>query len=498
MKQKLINFPIHPFGIIIFFLSHGYSENAGLINFKSLFLFCLEAFAFTCCLLALIKWALASWSKAGLITSLVIFFFLFYGALQDFFLGSGYLVWLSRYRFLLPLGVLSIISVFFFIKRSKRDYYRLTQYLNLLLLILIVVDIGMIFFRSAQSQPELSSKKNNVISQDMPVCEDCERPDIYLLLMDEYCGTKTLKNYFNYDNGWFISFLKEKGFYVASNARSNYSSTPLSVASTFDMNYIGWMKGRKKLEIGDYSRAANTITNSATIKFLQACGYQIKNYSIFDILGQPAKLDLHVLPVKLRLITSKTLLSRMERDLLWNVTSTAARRFSWLAKKFQDQYKAGNQEILSLTHREIHPSQDQPRFIYSHFFMPHFPCVFDSLGKENLFDINASASSIDRAYLQYHVYASKIAKELILDIQAGSRNKAVIIFMSDHGYRSMQPHGGKKLSVNDNFYSIYLPSADYGRFYDSLSGVNQFRIMLNTLFKQQLPLLRDSIVVINQ
>ena len=498
MKQKLINFPIHPFGIIIFFLSHGYSENDGLISFKSLFLFCIEASVFAGCFLALMRWRLVSWSKAGLVTSLVVFFFLFYGALQDFFLRSAYLVWLSRYRFLLPLGVLSMISVFFFIKRSKRDYYRLTQYLNLLLLILIIVDISMIFFQSARLQRDRSLEKNNVISQNIPICEDCERPDIYLLLMDEYCGTKTLKNYFNYDNGWFISFLEQRGFYVASNAHSNYSSTPLSVASTFDMNYIGWMQGRKKLEVRDYSRAAITITNSFTIKLLQAEGYQIKNYSIFDILGQPAKLDVHVMPVNLRLITSKMLLSRMERDLLWNVTSIAAKRFSWLAKKFQDQYKTGNQEILSLTDREVHISQDQPRFIYSHFFMPHFPCVFDSLGKESLFDINASASSIDHAYLQYHVYVSKIAQKLILDIQAKSLNKAVIIFMSDHGYRYMQRHGGKKLSVNDNFYSIYLPSADYSRFYDSLSGVNQFRIMFNTLFKQQLPLLRDSIVVINQ
>jgi hypothetical protein len=38
---------------------------------------------------------------------------------------------------------------------------------------------------------------------------------------------------------------------------------------------------------------------------------------------------------------------------------------------------------------------------------------------------------------------------------------------------------------------VYLPGRQYGQYHDSLSGVNQLRVLLNTLFQQRLPLLRD-------
>ncbi len=63
--------------------------------------------------------------------------------------------------------------------------------------------------------------------------------------------------------------------------------------------------------------------------------------------------------------------------------------------------------------------------------------------------------------------------------------------MGDHGFR----HFIKPVAMEYHFMnlnSVYLPGNNYAGFYDSISGVNQFRIILNKQFNQQFPLLKDS------
>jgi hypothetical protein len=49
-------------------------------------------------------------------------------------------------------------------------------------------------------------------------------------------------------------------------------------------------------------------------------------------------------------------------------------------------------------------------------------------------------------------------------------------------------------SVFYNQNAVYYPDGDYSALYDSISGVNQFRVVLNKMFGQKLPLLRDSVI----
>jgi len=64
--------------------------------------------------------------------------------------------------------------------------------------------------------------------------------------------------------------------------------------------------------------------------------------------------------------------------------------------------------------------------------------------------------------------------------------------MGDHGFRydqSIPRHSRFKIQN-----AVYLPDQNYSQLYDSISAVNQFRVVANTLFKQNLPLLNDSTV----
>ncbi|HVE61418.1 MAG TPA: hypothetical protein VNA26_06350, partial [Chitinophagaceae bacterium] len=72
-----------------------------------------------------------------------------------------------------------------------------------------------------------------------------------------------------------------------------------------------------------------------------------------------------------------------------------------------------------------------------------------------------------------------------------SKTPPIIVFMGDHGFRHfLQPVDRHYHFMN--FNSIYLPGKNYKGLYDSISGVNQFRIILNNQFKTNFPLIKDS------
>jgi hypothetical protein len=65
--------------------------------------------------------------------------------------------------------------------------------------------------------------------------------------------------------------------------------------------------------------------------------------------------------------------------------------------------------------------------------------------------------------------------------------------MGDHGLRVEDVNHSKPFYFN-NFNAVYLPHPyKMDSFYDNISGVNQFRALLNELFYFNIPYARDSI-----
>jgi hypothetical protein len=77
-------------------------------------------------------------------------------------------------------------------------------------------------------------------------------------------------------------------------------------------------------------------------------------------------------------------------------------------------------------------------------------------------------------------------------LQQETDGKAVILLMSDHGYQESVIKSEKLPFYNLN--AIYLPQKNYEGWYNGISNVNQFRVLFNTLFHAQIPLLTDSVV----
>jgi hypothetical protein len=201
-----------------------------------------------------------------------------------------------------------------------------------------------------------------------------------------------------------------------------------------------------------------------------------------------------LLPVKTRLLTDQTFYNRLIRDIGWNLY-VGKFEIKWLTKGRIYSGLHNNNLFLEKVKQESRKKTAHPRFIYAHFAMPHYPYYFDEhMQMRNIKDLVADMDPghVD-SYLKYLPYTNKNIRELVDTIQKNTDNAAVIVIMGDHGFRTNTGDGDHSHYFK-NLNAVYLPDRDYRLFKDTITGVNQFRIIFNSLYKQHLPLLYDSSV----
>jgi arylsulfatase A-like enzyme len=194
-------------------------------------------------------------------------------------------------------------------------------------------------------------------------------------------------------------------------------------------------------------------------------------------------------------ISSETFFGRLYRDIGFNLITKY--KFKPEMRRVVQNSLTKTEKIFQRTRKVSSTISKVPRFIYAHFQMPHYPYYLDKNGNYNNFNVILEENwSQQKEYLGYLQYCNKRFLELIDQILAKSKQPPLIVFMSDHGFREFASD-----EVNHEYYfmninAIYLPSKNYQNFYDGMSNVNQFRVILNTEFGQRLPLLKDSSIFI--
>jgi Sulfatase len=495
MKKFLERAPFYVFLIPLFFVLHGYLENAGYIHVGEALLLA-GIYSLGAVLVFLLFLACYRRSvKAALAAAFFLSFYFFFGAIHDFL--ERHIPLAAKYSVLLPAFLIAGIALILFLNKTKRSFHRFQFFLNGLLIIYLVVDLAGVFIRSGQKDQDPTSALLNPIGNQSYKGNggkgDRVNPDIYFLLFDAYTSSLALKEQYNYDNGDFDRFLLEEGFHIQARSRSNYKYTILSMPSIFNMSYLEGLKDIKGGPAKEYLYLSDLIRKNDLMSFLTARGYEIVNCSIFDLLGNPSPVDESLLPLKTKLITDQTLYSRFSRDIGWFFF-----RFirNPLAEKEIDQSLANDNMLIDKVKKSSAAPSGRPRFIYGHFNMPHPPYFYDKMGnrKKGVAPYSPSDEDHVRDYLDYLSYTNRQAEEMIRVIKKNTRGKAVILLMGDHGLRYRDRLGYNPLFFLQNQNAAYFPDQDYHLFYDSISGVNQFRVVLNTLFKQNIPLLKDSTV----
>ncbi len=90
--------------------------------------------------------------------------------------------------------------------------------------------------------------------------------------MDAYTSNGVLKEYFDFDNSAFTDYLKEKGFYVADKAISNYGQTVLSIPSALNMSYLDSIVDVLGEEHKSRWPMADVLNNNRVLNILEGKG----------------------------------------------------------------------------------------------------------------------------------------------------------------------------------------------------------------------------------
>ncbi|OSZ77408.1 hypothetical protein CAP36_13535 [Chitinophagaceae bacterium IBVUCB2] len=481
LKKIIASTPLFLFLMPLFFAFHGFVEYYNFIPVSTVLITGVKYIVLELLLAFLFFTILRNILSASIISLLLVLFYLFFGIFYDFskrLFGSSFL---SSYTFLLIIVIAIITSFVILLIKVKSCRFHLASYFNLLFLILILLDLSNLLLNRSISEKKTVAD----LSKMTRVFPKREKPDIYLILVDEYAGALQLKNILSFNNSTFLNDLKKRGFSIQENSQSNYNKTPYSIASLLNMDYINNLS---KIETQQDLFLCKSLTKKNTLtKILANNGYDIYNYSYFNIADKEKKFYYSLFfPDENIIYTEHTFLYRLYKN--------QSHRFPWLKKVIREEslndIKINNNKLDSLTREIALQQSNSPRFIYSHFLMPHGPFFYDSTGMEINYD-SIPAEGQANAYIQYLIYANKKILSLIDHILLSSRKKPVIVLMSDHGLRVL----GKNQNLDYSFFTlnaVLLPNANYELFYKGTTNVNQFRIILNSLFEQKFPLLKDS------
>ena len=190
--KMLKTIPIYTFLLALFFCLHVTQESFGFVPLSETVEFWL--LAMLCILLVFgITWYVSkSWLYAGFASFLLSACYLYFGAIKS---GAAFFAPLNKYIFLLPALSVVIIVVLTVTKGKQSFLSKVTLFLNLLLIIYCLVDIGIII------QKQFAKKQTVFFNQTRPNTSLVKaKPNVYFLLFDEYAGYESLQQKFNFKN----------------------------------------------------------------------------------------------------------------------------------------------------------------------------------------------------------------------------------------------------------------------------------------------------------
>ncbi|MGQ0739902.1 MAG: hypothetical protein ACT4OJ_12660 [Bacteroidota bacterium] len=426
--------------------------------------------------------ATRSLNKAALVSFYILSFNFFFGSLHDAakkIFGQQALP--VRYGFIIPLFLIILVCLVIWLRKTKRELKRAVLFLNLLFLLLIASDLVVLL-------PKIS-KKNIYnppnLSGQFISCDTCSKPDVYVIIADEYAGQQELTDIFSFDNSIFENDLKQRGFHVVNHTKSNYNATVYSMASLFNMGYIE-LSGKEQVTQRDMLLCRSIIKNNNTGYFFKKQGYSIYNHSFFTLHGKKKAVNNYYFHPISRILTFETFTNRISRDVGHNFHSKERYRAIYRNDFLNDE------RVDSLTKITALPGNAGPRFVYTHFTRPHHPYFAGRDGRHFVPpDSLRGFPRLQKEYTEHILYTNRRLLELIDHIRLHSANPPIILLASDHGFRQFREKADQKYYFM-NLCAVYLPGGDYSLFYDGMSPVNTFRVILNSQFGQQLPLLKDS------
>jgi len=508
MRQR---WPAHPFIFASMPILALMASNLGVVPpiqvVRPLTLALLSAFL----LLLLFRSLLHDRAKAGVLASTCVILFFSYGhthtvslavlsvllqAVFDIRAGSSLAAWLH------PFLTSMFAGVFLLILRAVRRRIRrpggITQLLNLVATFTLLYPVVQILrsefsLREYQAAPSLSE----ILQSRMDEGETS--PDVYYIILDGYAAERTLQEVYGYENQDFLHFLSAQGFYVASESRSNYAQTILSLASSLNFDYLDKILGGARAN--DVNALIPLLRNNQVRRRVADEGYQFIAFSTGYLRTEVPDADLFLQPGVESAGNLESLM--IETTFLRAVESLAGAvglRFPYPG------YEPHRQRVLFTLEQLPRIAEiPGPKFVFAHLLIPHPPFVFGADGEEvpqtrryqleDGSDFQGTREEYIEGYRNQVAYVNSRLAEIIPEILAASSPDPIIVIQGDHGPGAgLNWDSPSAEGLSERFQilnAIRLPGPEPGLLYPDMSPVNTFRMILNRYFGTTLALLPD-------
>jgi hypothetical protein len=517
--MKNLKLVIHPLMFTLYGVLALFSNNISQIGLAGLRAILLT-FVVSISIILFVRLIIHDGVKAGLISSGIILLVFSYGHVQN--ITEKWSIGHTKIGNTLILTLLWFVIMIAWgnwVLRKGKNQEIISNYLNWVSIILIIFPIYQLVMYNSNSNAARMWKEEYMeyawneggvlnIKTTVQAGSTGERPDIYYIVLDAYTRADFLKNYYHYDNFWFIKALQDRGFCIADKSQANYTDTEYSLASSLNMIHIfdapEFMHEKANLnDAGIISNiATQLILKNRVADFLRKQGYTFVAFDNGYPIALPSEADqLLKAPGVDNLSNSKIMFEMMLLD-----TSLGRLYFRIFGKEFaplQTLFENHREKVLyTLDTFPEYAVKSGDYFVYAHVLSPHTPYVFGSEGEKlqgvdpyTLLDYDPGNSENVRLYPNQLNYINKLTLQAIDKILSKSEIPPIIILQGDHGSRVFS---GGEPTVSDRMLlmfpilnAYYLPGTHCDLVYSTITPVNTFRVIFNDYFNTQLKLLED-------
>jgi len=420
----------------------------------------------------------------GLLTSLTLFMFFAYGHIHGALLNRE--IFIGYHRFLLPLWLLlfglGVVLVF----RLRSRWQAMTFILNLVSALFVLQSlVGIakwVYSKSQATSLQLDGIPEVVLEPTNNL------PDIYYIILDGYMRSDYIKTVLDYDNAPFLTFLRERGFYIAEKSHSNYPYTIFSLASSLNMSYVNFLSRSVGEDSKDFNFTYPIIQSNEVARLLKTIGYR------YVLIGTDWTVTNHS-PLADKSLSYFSLSDENQFYSLFLKTSIV----SVLMESTEDMLRAT--KLYAFDQIPLAGDDGKPTFVFAHILAPHSPYVFDAQGgRVESPEEGRDTEGTKHAYLEQLKFVNLKTEELVSKL-LDQPDPPIIVLQSDHGWAWAVGWDLYPASPIDqhfdydqifgNLNAYYLPGKGSEGLYPTITPVNSFRHIFNLYFNASMRFLPD-------
>jgi hypothetical protein len=214
-------------------------------------------------------------------------------------------------------------------------------------------------------EPTIDAQRDTVLSR-----QEVRTPerDVYYIVLDGFGRSDVLQSHYALDLTDFVTALRARGFHVPTAARSNYSQTFLSIASTLNFGYLDELAGVMGPTSGDRRPLDAMIDRNAMMTAARRTGYQV--YAIGSTYAATRRIEAADI-----CICDRVGPTELEHEALVSTPLAS----SPIARRSYDAHRG--KIVQAFDALETLAESPQRKLVFAHVVAPHPPFVLDRAGQ---------------------------------------------------------------------------------------------------------------------